>query len=51
MLELNAWCKLVSASLLYYCAGIKEEGEKEKETSEQFRRRNRLLITCKRVPL
>jgi len=35
--------------MLHYCAGNKEEGEKE-ESSEQFRR-NRILITCKRVPL
>jgi len=27
MLELNAWCELVSASMLYYCEGVKEEGK------------------------
>jgi len=34
--------------MVYYCAGVRKKG---KETGKQFRRRNGILITCKRVPL
>jgi len=40
----------VSASLLYYCAGVKEEGEKEKRPVNNLEGEKQNIF-CKRVPL